>query len=34
MAKRTTIGELYDEIWIELDAEIDKYEQQTAVLIL
>jgi hypothetical protein len=25
---------LFDESWIELDAEIDKYEQQTAVHIL
>jgi UDP-glucose:glycoprotein glucosyltransferase len=34
MAKRIISGELFDESWIELDAEIDKYEQQTAVHIV
>ena len=30
MAKRIISGELFDESWIELDTEIDKYEKQTA----
>ena len=31
MAKRIISGELFNESWIELDAEVDKYEQQTAI---